>query len=184
MSDNPVADKDWEEAEFRARVLAELPEQLTDCDVAWAMRQLDVSRATVYRLAKQFREDARTSALLPNTSGPKPGMQPLDPAVEAIVAHHFKDFYATRRKPTKTRFWREVAADCQARGLAPPSIRRLGRWLGLRDQARLMARREGKDKAERIHLATPGTLTAKHPLDIVQIDHTRCHCTLINQNRA
>ena len=86
MSDNSVADKDWEEAEFRAKLLAELPEQLTEGDVAWAMQQLDVSRATVYRLAKQFREDARTSALLPNTSGPKPGMQPLDPAVEAVVA--------------------------------------------------------------------------------------------------
>lgn len=180
MSDNPVADKDWEEAEFRARVLAELPEQFTEGDVAWAMRQLDVSRATVYRLAKQFREDARTSALLPNTSGPKPGMQPLDPAVEAIVAYHFKDFYATRRKPTKTRFWREVAADCHARGLAPPSIRRLGRWLDLKDQGRLMMRREGRDKAERRHLATPGSLTAIRPLDIVQIDHTKADVTVVD----
>ena len=180
MSDNSAADKDWEEAEFRAKVLAELPEQLTESDVSWAMRQLDVSRATVYRLAKQFREDARTSALLPNTSGPKPGMQPLDPAVEAIVAHHFREFYATRRKPTKTRFWREVAADCQARGLAPPSIRRLSRWLDLKDQGRLMARREGKDKAERKHLATPGTLTADRPLDIVQIDHTKADVTVVD----
>jgi putative transposase len=180
MSDNPVPDQDWEEAEFRARVLAELPEQLTEGDVSWAMRRLDVSRATVYRLAKQFREDARTSALLPNTSGPKPGMQPMDPAVEAIVAHHFKEFYATRRKPTKTRFWREVAADCKAKGLAPPSIRRLGRWLDLKDQAKLMARREGKDKAERRHLATPGTLTAARPLDIVQIDHTKADVTVVD----
>lgn len=90
MSDNPVADQDWEETEFRARVLAELPEQLTEGDVEWATRQLDVSRATVYRLGKQFREDARTSALLPNTSGPKPGMQPMDPAVEAIVGPPFQ----------------------------------------------------------------------------------------------
>jgi len=180
MSDNSVADKDWEEAEFRAKLLAELPEQLTEGDVAWAMQQLDVSRATVYRLAKQFREDARTSALLPNTSGPKPGMQPLDPAVEAVVAYHFKDFYATRRKPTKTRFWREVAADCRAQGLVPPSIRRLGRWLDLKDQGRLMARREGKDKAERKHLATPGTLTADRPLDIVQIDHTKADVTVVD----
>lgn len=180
MSDNSAADKEWEEAEFRAKVLAELPEQLTEGDVAWAMRQLDVSRATVYRLAKQFREDARTSALLPNTSGPKPGMQPLDPAVEAIVVRHFKDFYATRRKPTKTRFWREVAADCQARGLTPPSIRRLGRWLELKDQAKLTARREGRDKAERRHLATPGALTAKRPLDIVQIDHTKADVTVVD----
>lgn len=180
MSDNPVPDQDWEEAEFRARVLAELPEQLTEGDVEWAMRQLDVSRATVFRLAKQLRDDSRTSALLPNTSGPKPGMQPMDPAVEAIVAHHFKEFYATRRKPTKTRFWREVAADCRAKGLAPPSIRRLGRWLDLKDQAKLMARREGKDKAERRHLTTPGTLTAARPLDIVQIDHTKADVTVVD----
>jgi len=180
MSDNPAPDQDWEEAEFRARVLAELPEQLAEGDVEWAMRQLNVSRATVFRLAKQFRDDARTSALLPNSSGPKPGMQPMEPAIEAIVAHHFKAFYATRRKPTKTRFWREVAADCKAKGLAPPSIRRLGRWLDLKDQAKLMARREGKDKAERRHLATPGILTAARPLDIVQIDHTRADVTVVD----
>ncbi|MEM6663883.1 MAG: Mu transposase C-terminal domain-containing protein [Pseudomonadota bacterium] len=180
MSDNSAADKDWEEAEFRAKVLAELPEQLTEGDVACAMRQLDVSRATVYRLAKQFREDARTSALLPNSSGPKPGMQPLDPAVEAIVSRLFRDFYATRRKPTKTRFWREVATDCHARGLTPPSIRRLGRWLDLKDQGRLMARREGRDKSERRHLATPGVLTANCPLDIVQIDHTKADVTVVD----
>lgn len=180
MSDNPAADEDWEEAEFRARVLAELPEQLSEGDVAWAMRQLNVSRATVFRLAKQFREDARTSALLPSAPGPKPGMQPLDPAVEAIVARHYRDFYATRRKPTRTRFWREVATDCRARGLVPPSIRRLGRWLDLRDQGRLLARREGRDKAERRHLATPGTLTADRPLDIVQIDHTKADVTVVD----
>ena len=120
----------WEEAEFRARVLAELPAQLTQGNVDWAIRQLNVSRSTLFRLVKQFREDGRTSALLPDTRGPKPGMQPLDPAVEAIVSRHFKEFYATRRKPTRTRFWREIAADCQAQGLAPPSIRRLGRWPG------------------------------------------------------
>ena len=122
MSDNFPADKDWEEAEFRARVLAELPAQLTQGNVDWAIRQLNVSRSTLFRLVKQFREDGRTSALLPDTRGPKPGMQPLDPAVEEIVSLHFKGLYATRRKPTRTRFWREIAADCRAQGLAPPSL--------------------------------------------------------------
>ena len=180
MSDNFPADKDWEEAEYRAKVLAKLPEQLTQGEVKQAMRQLDVSRATLFRLMKQFREDQRTSALLPNPSGPKPGMQPLDPAVEAIVSRLFRDFYATRRKPTKTRFWREVAANCRARELVPPSIRRLGRWLEQKDQARLMVKREGKDKAERWHLATPGALIANHLLDIVQIDHTRADVTVVD----
>ena len=118
MSDNFPADKDWEEAEFRARVLAELPAQLTQGNVDWAIRQLNVSRSTLFRLVKQFREDGRTSALLPDTRGPKPGMQPLDPAVEEIVSRHFKGLYATRRKPTRTRFWREVAADPSSGALA------------------------------------------------------------------
>lgn len=180
MSDNPVADKDWEEAEFRARALAELPERLSPSAVERAMHQLNVSRSTLFRLVKQFREDGRTSALLRNTRGPKPGMQPLDPAVEEIVSRHFKGFYATRRKPTRTRFWCEVAADCRAQGLAPPSIRRLDRWLEGRDQAKLMSRREGKDKAERRHLATPGGLAASHPLEIVQIDHTKADVTVVD----
>jgi len=180
MSDNFPEDEDWEEAEFRAKILAELPEQLTRGEVEQAMRLLDVSRATLFRLVKQYHEDGRTSTLLPNMPGPKPGMQPLDPAVETIVSRHFKEFYATRRKPTKTRFWREVAADCRAQGLVPPSIRRLGRWLEQKDQARLMARREGKDKAERRHLATPGALTADRPLDIVQIDHTKADVTVVD----
>ena len=180
MSDNFPADKDWEEAEFRARVLAELPAQLTQGNVDWAIRQLNVSRSTLFRLVKQFREDGRTSALLPDTRGPKPGMQPLNPAVEEIVFRHFKGLYATRRKPTRTRFWREVAADCRAQGLAPPSIRRLGRWLEGHDQAKLMARREGKDKAERRYLATPGGLVANDPLDIVQIDHTKADVTVVD----
>lgn len=180
MSDNPVADKDWREAEFRAQVLAKLPEQLSPGTIEWAMRQLGVSRSTLFRLVKQFREAGRTSVLLPNTRGPKPGMQPLNPAVEAIVSRLFRDFYASRRKPTRTRFWREVAADCRAQGLAPPSVRRLGRWLAQRDQAKLMAKREGKDKAERRYLATPGALTANQPLDIVQIDHTRADVTVVD----
>jgi len=180
MSDNFPADKDWEEAEYRARVIGELPAQLTQGNVDWAMRQLNVSRSTLFRLVKQFREDGRTSGLLRDTRGPKPGMQPLDPAVEAIVAHHFKGLYATRRKPTRTRFWREIAADCRAQGLAPPSIRRLGRWLEQHDQAKLMARREGKDKAERRYVATPGMLVANDPLDIVQIDHTKADVTVVD----
>uniref|UniRef100_UPI003517B6F4 Mu transposase C-terminal domain-containing protein n=1 Tax=Pararhodobacter marinus TaxID=2184063 RepID=UPI003517B6F4 len=161
-------------------LIAELPVQLTQGNVDWAMRELNVSRSTLFRLVKQFREDGRTSALLRDTRGPKPGMQPLNPAVEEIVSRHFREFYATRRKPTRTRFWREIAADCQAQGLAPPSIRRLGRWLEGHDQAKLMARREGKDKAERRHLATPGGLTADSPLDIVQIDHTKADVTVVD----
>ena len=56
MSDNFPADKEWNAAEHRAKVLADLPEQLTQGDAERAMRQLDVSRATLFRWLKKFRE--------------------------------------------------------------------------------------------------------------------------------
>ena len=143
------------------------------------MEALGVSRATVFRLLKRYREDQRTSSMLPRSKGPKRVMQPLEPEIEAIVRHHFTRLYATRRKPTQTRFWREVAADCRRDGLPAPSIRRLGRWLELQDQADLMRRREGKGKSEPIFLATPGSLAAAKPVDIVQIDHTKADVTVV-----
>lgn len=129
MSDNFVADKDWKEAERRAKVLAALPEQFGQGDVEQATTELGISLATLFRWVKQFWEDGQISALLPVPRGPMRGMQPLEPEVEAIVSRLFEALYATRRKPTRTRFWREVAADCRAHWLAPPSIRRLGRCL-------------------------------------------------------
>lgn len=59
------------------------------------MCELDVSRATLFRWRKKFREDGRMSALLPCLRGPRRGMQPLDPDVEAIVSRLFRDLYAT-----------------------------------------------------------------------------------------
>jgi len=110
MSDNFLADKEWNAAERRAKVLAGLPEQLSQADVERAMGQLDVSRATLFRSLKKFRGDGRTSALLPSPRGPKRGMQPLAPDVEAIVSRLLRDFYATRRKPTKTRFAEQMVS--------------------------------------------------------------------------
>jgi putative transposase len=104
----------------------------------------------------------------------------LTPEVLAIVERHFRDFYATRRRPTVTRFRAEVAADCRREGLAVPSIRRLRRWLDRHDEAELLRRREGKGKSEAVFLATPGTLEAAAPLAIVQIDHTKVDVTVVD----
>jgi hypothetical protein len=83
-------------------------------------------------------------------------MRPLAPDVLAIVETHFREFYATRRRPTLTRFWAEVAADCRRQGCPVPSIRRLRRWVARQDEAELLRRREGRGKSEPVFLATPG----------------------------
>ncbi len=157
-----------------------MPERPSQAEVRTACAALGVSRATLFRWLKRYRETGRTSALLPRRPGPLQGMAPLTPEVLAVVERHFQDFYATQRRPTRTRLWREIGADCRRAGLKPPSIRRLGRWLALQDQAELLRRREGKGKSEPVFLATPGALRADAPLDIVEIDHTKVDVTVVD----
>jgi putative transposase len=170
----------WAAAQRKAEILSKLPERPSEAAIRDAMNALAVSRPTLYRWLKRFRETARTSALLPRRRGPQKGMASLAPEVLPIVERHFQDFYATRRRPTRTRLWREVAADCRRQGLPAPSIRRLGRWLATHNQADLLRRREGKEKSDPVFLATPGTLTADAPLDIVEIDHTKVDVTVVD----
>ncbi|MGL4241258.1 MAG: Mu transposase C-terminal domain-containing protein [Beijerinckiaceae bacterium] len=180
MSDNSRQDERWIEARRRAAIFDRLPEPVREAAVRDAMTALGVSRATFFRLLKRYREDRRTSALTPLKPGPKASHRPFPPALAALVVRRFSDLYATRRKPSLTRFWREIAADCRQAQIPPPSIRRLRRWVDGQDQAALMQRREGRDKAEAVFLATPGGLTAERPLAIVQIDHTRVDLIVVD----
>lgn len=180
MDHNSEDQEAWLEARRRARVLSSLPDRPGDAAIRDAMSELAIGRATLFRWLKRLREDDRTSALLPRRRGPRVGMQPLAPSVLAIVERHFQQLYATRRKPSLTRFWGEVAADCKVAGQAPPSIRRLERWIATHDQAELLRQREGKGKSDPIFLATPGRLEAAEPLGIVQIDHTKVDVTVVD----
>lgn len=180
MNDDGIDPEAWAQARHRAEILSNLSKHPGDAEVRDALNALGVSRATLFRWLKRFRQDDRTSTLLPRRRGPNAGMQPLDPVVLTIVEQHFRKLYAMRRKPTLTRFQQEVAADCQLQGLQPPSIRRLGRWLKMKDQADLMRRREGAGKSEAVFLATPGGLEAAAPLEILQIDHTKVDVTVVD----
>jgi len=180
MGFEDIGPDDWAVARRRAEILSGLPQRPSRERIRAAMAMLGVGRTTLFDWLKRFREDARVSALAPRRRGPSSGMRPLEPEVLAIVERHFGGFYATPRRPTLTRFWREVAADCRRGGLAVPSIRRLRRWLDGRDAAELMRRREGKGKSEAVFLATPGTLEAVAPLAIMQIDHTKMDVTVVD----
>ncbi|MGJ0503337.1 MAG: Mu transposase C-terminal domain-containing protein [Methylocystis sp.] len=180
MDIGDIDPQEWAAARRRAEILSKLPERPSGEQIHDAMTALGVGRTTLFRWLKRFRESARTSALAPRRRGPHSGMRPLAAEVLAIVEKHFREFYATRRRPTLTRFWAEVAADCRRQGFPVPSIRRLRRWLDRQDEAELLRRREGKGKSEPVFLATPGTLEAPAPLAIVQMDHTKVDVTVVD----
>ncbi|WP_225906609.1 helix-turn-helix domain-containing protein [Ensifer canadensis] len=78
MVDSMVDELDWQEARRRADILSKLPDRPCDAEVRAAMNALAISRATLFRWLKRFRQDERTSTLLPGRRGPTAGMQPFD----------------------------------------------------------------------------------------------------------
>ncbi|PPQ35341.1 helix-turn-helix domain-containing protein [Rhodoblastus acidophilus] len=151
MDFDDIGPREWAAAQRRAEILSALPERPSGEQIRDAMAALGVGRTTVFRWLKRFRDSARASALAPRRRGPHSGMRPMAPDVLPIVEKHFRDFYATQRRPTLTRFWAEVAADCRCQGSLVPSIRRWRRWLDRHDEAELLRRREGKGKSEAVY---------------------------------
>lgn len=178
---NEAGDREWESAVARAEVLRRLPSRPSPGEIADAMAELGVSRSTLFRWLKLFRDEERAAVLV----GRKPGRQrrgidALEPALKTLIDEAIQTFYATPERPTLTRLWKRIVADCRHTGLTAPSIRRLKGYIATFDAEALTRRREGKARADAQFLALPGELSAQHLLQIVQIDHTKVDVTVVD----
>ena len=116
-------EREWQEALAHAQVLRRLPARPTAGQIADAIVELGVSRATFFRWLKRFREDERTTALVIRKAGRRPRIDAFSSALKAVVDDAIRTFYATPEKPTLTRLWRRIVAECRQRGMTPPAIR-------------------------------------------------------------
>ncbi|PZN95068.1 MAG: plasmid replication initiator-like protein [Hyphomicrobiales bacterium] len=181
MDRNELSEEEWAGALARAEVLRRLPKRPSPGEVADATAELGVSRSTLFRWLKLFRADERAAVLI----GRKPGRQrrgvdAFEPELKTLVDEAISTFYATPERPTLTRLWKRIAADCRHNGLVPPSIRRLKGYIATFDTEAMKRRREGRARADAQFLALPGELSTQHPLQIVQIDHTKVDVTVVD----
>ena len=75
----------------------------------------------MFRLLARYKEDQRTSALLPKAPGRKPGTSVLGKEREEIISAQIRKFYLTREKRTVAALLREIAADCAKHHLRIPA---------------------------------------------------------------
>ena len=180
MEPDEPKDQDWGAALAQAEVLRRLPPRPSAAEIADAMANLSVSRATLFRRLKRFRAEGRASALVAGKTGRRLGVDPLDPELKSIVDQNISTFYATAEKPSLTQLWKRIATDCRPHVLKPPSIRRLKAYLGTLDAEALTRKREGKGRADALFLALPGGLSTERAMQIVQIDHTKVDVTAVD----
>jgi len=178
-----IPTEDWEEAKRRESLIRSLANRknTTRTEVAHVADEIGISVIWTYQLLKRWKEDPRTSSLLPNKTGRKCGSQMLAPEVENIIQTSIEGYYASSQKPSKTALWRHISAKCRANGLQPPGKETVRRRVNTADQMRISKRREGKAKSHSKYGAVSGQFDASEPMELIQIDHTLVDIIIVDE---
>jgi len=175
-----VPDAAWHEAQRRAEVIRPLAARGHGLRhlVQAAAAFLSLSERQTYTLLRRCREaDGALTALLPGRSGGGRGRTRLDDGSEALLRRVVEEDYLSSQKQSAASVVEQVLGRCRKAGLALPSpntVRRRLKALPLKD-----LRRRGEDhpETEPVHGHAP---PARHPLDLVQVDHTPMDLVLVD----
>ena len=179
-----IDDALWQEACGRAdairKVVKSGAEQTTAAEIADLSKELDLSRASVFRLIRLFRTSGTVMSLVDRKPGRRTGHRALDSEREKIISSAIKTYYLKPTRPSVAQLVRDIETDCRVAGLKPPHRRTIEARLQDID-LRKRANRRGEHKIEKAATAVPGTLTASRPLEIVQIDHTKADIFVVDE---
>jgi len=139
---------------------------------------LGVHWTTVYRLRRRFLADPVASAVAPQRRGPSTGGRRLGAAVDNVIDEVVQVWLPTQRQLAHpaTDLVLEVRRRCALAGLQLPSRTTIGRRWAQHREADALKRAALPDA-----LTAPGSLVAKFPLDIVQVDHTQADVLLVSE---
>jgi putative transposase len=156
-------------------------ERVTQPEITEAARKLKLGRAMVFRLVGRYRRDHRTSALIPESSGRKPGSHTLGSKQEQLIQAKIKDFYLCLERPTLAALHRELLVASHKAGILAPSYKTVWRRVAEFDQHTVLKKRHGPREAAQ-HLSPVGEgLVVNEPLQLVQIDHTLVDVIVVDE---
>lgn len=143
-----------------------------------AANLLGVHWTTVYRLRRKFLQNPVASAVAPKRRGPSKGDRRLGGAVDTVIDEVVHVWLPTQRQLAHpaTDLMLEVRRRCELAGLQPPSRTTIGRRWAQHREADALKRAALPDA-----ITAPGSLVAKYPLEIVQVDHTQADVVLVSE---
>ena len=147
-------------------------------DAAW---ELCLAKSHTWSLYRRLREnDARATALELDRRGPKPGSKRIAQGVEDLIDESLRRYYLVRERLSFLRIWREIRAECEAKGFRPPTRRTVKARLDAMDRREVSMKRHGVQETDKFYAARPGRLDVAAPLEVVQIDHTTADIMLVD----
>jgi putative transposase len=134
--------------------------------------ELSCGPTYVYTLLRRYLFDPRLTSLLPRLRGPGRGSSRLDDEIDELVDSLIDSVYLTRQRPTITVLVQEINRQCVSRGLVAPGRKAIAARIRTRPGREIVARRQGRKAARDRYAPAIGSLKARQPLSVVQIDHT------------
>ncbi len=143
-----------------------------------AAQLLGVHWTTVYRLRRKFLANPVASAVIPNRRGPSGGRRRLGGAVDNVIDEVVHVWLPAQRQLAHpaTDLVLEIRRRCELAGLQPPSRTTIGRRCAQHREVDALRRAALPDA-----MTAPGSLVAKYPLEIVQVDHTQADVVLVSE---
>ncbi|WP_327436802.1 TniB family NTP-binding protein [Sinorhizobium meliloti] len=142
--------------------------------------ELEISRATAYRLIKLFRAGGTVMSLVDRKRGRPQGHRVLDDQREKIIRTTINRYYLTRNRPTVSQLVRDVQTNCMSAGLKPPHRRTIKARLEEIDLQK-RSKRRGETEIVKQTQAVPGVFAASRPLQVVQVDHTKADIFVVDE---
>ncbi len=165
---------EWDQARRCLPVIRRLAENpiRKRADVVAAAEELGCGPTHAYALLRRYLDDPRLTSLLPRARGPQKGFSKLDREVEGLVNEVIESFYLTRQRVRIVDLVAEVRRRCALAGLDAPKRKAITSRLRARPAREIVASREGRKAARDRYLPAVGSLEARWPLSLIQIDHT------------
>ncbi len=181
MSDlSLIPEAAWREARRRVEVIRPLIERGSRPRhlVQAAAATLGLSERQTYTLLRRCREaGGAVTALVSGTSSGGRNKPRVPPASEAALARAIHEVFLTPQKPTPARVAREVIGRCKADKLPAPSASTVQRRLKALSLANRRRRGGEHPEIKPVHGHAPAS---RHPLDLVQVDHTPVDLILVD----
>ena len=166
--------KEWLRARRRERVVMRLIRNDGEVakQIASARRALGLSRSSVYRLLRRYRQAAQTSSLLVGHRGTPQQHRRLSEPREAIVTRAIEEKFLARPRMTVSGLTEEIRIRCLRAALKPVSRKAIEMRIALLDPRRVKRGRHGAKAAHDAFGPVGSAYDVTEPLAVMQIDHT------------
>lgn len=172
----------WNAAMDRERIIRDLlgdpkpPPQR----VLAAAAQLNVSRRTVYRWIKQYRNAPQTTSLVTGRRGRPRGLKLLDSAREQVIDRAIQENYLKRPRAKPETIYKEVNVRCAAEGLKSVSRSAVLARIRRLDPRLVACKRHGAKHARSNAKPVPGQFRVEGAGHVLQIDHTHADVHVVD----